>query len=168
MITLDQLEHCWDQGDGPWLSHQWRVLEFPTIGGLKLDPVLCEEIVLPLPTFGERDKSLGSGTISLAATSSAGQLEMVFGLDNKFRALKYLNNWEHLIQNPYTGGFRLPSVYMKEISVGYFSGDGTQVARGVCRNAWPTTYSGIGGDRVPADKPINASFKVTAFYWEWL
>ena len=168
MITLDQLEHCWDQGDGPWLSHQWRVLEFPTIGGLKLDPILCEEIVLPLPTFGEREKSLGSGTLSLAATSSAGQLEMVFGLDNKFRALKYLNNWDLLIQNPYTGGFRLPSVYMKEISVGYFSGDGTQVARGVCRNAWPTTYSGIGGDRVPSDKPINASFKVTAFYWEWL
>ena len=168
MITLDQLENCWEQGDGPWLSHQWRVLDFPTIGGLKLDPVLCEEIVLPLPTFGAREKSLGSGTISLAATSSAGQLEMVFGLDNKFRVLKYLNNWDHLIQNPYTGGFRLPSVYMKEIPVGFFSGDGTQVARGVCRNAWPTTYSGIGGERVPSDKPINASFNVTAFYWEWL
>ncbi|ARW58772.1 putative tail tube protein [Erwinia phage vB_EamM_Y3] len=142
--TLADLQDSSAPGlDDPFMQDKWRVRSFPAIGGFSLSPFACEEVELPFSVYQMKSKEVASVAIHTPQSSSVDGFSLMFGLDQKLAAMKYFNAWQSLIQNPYTGGFRLPSVYKKNIIVELYDGQGTMIGYQELRNCWPIGGQGL-------------------------
>lgn len=143
-VTLDELLDSNQPGLGdPMLSDKWRIVALPTIGGVSLSPLACEELDLPFPVYQETSKQIATVEVYFPKGTSLSGFSATFGLDHKAAVLRYADAWANLIQNPYTGGFRLPGVYKKNIEVALFDTKGTKVVTAVIRNCWPLGLSNL-------------------------
>lgn len=142
--TLDDLQDNSAPGlDDPFMQDKWRVRSFPVIGGISLSPFACEEVDLPFAVYQSKSKEVASVNINWPHGSSVDGFSFIFGMDQKLAALKYFNAWSELIQNPYTGGFRLPSAYKKNVIVELYDNQGTMIAEQQLRNCWPIGGQGL-------------------------
>lgn len=137
-VTLTELRNAKEAGlADPFTTEKWRILSLPSMGGITLNPIACEEIDLPFPTFTEKSKEIASTQIHWPHATSVDGFGSMWGLDQKLTLMKYFQNWAALIQNPYTGGFSLPSAYKKRIQIALFDIKGEIIARSEVRNCWP-------------------------------
>lgn len=167
MITLEEFEDAYSGEFAPWQTHQWKVESFPMINGKRIPIALAEQVGLPYPQFTERSKNIGSTEIFYAGGSTVGAFSITFGLDQRWRAIRYISEWQELIQNPYTGGFRMPSQYKKDIIVGLYDSQGKRFASGTVRNCWPLGYDGPALDPTPALGQTTVQLKCDGFYITW-
>lgn len=150
-VTLTELSDVQMPGlADPYTTEKWRIVSLPTIGGVSLSPLACEEIELPFPVFTAKSKEVASTQINWPQGSSVDGFSSQWGIDQKMAVLKYFQSWQNLIQNPFTGGFSLPSVYKKPIRVALYDIKGTVIATSEVRNAWPIgcqslSLNGTGG-----------------------
>lgn len=166
MITLDEFESVYAGAD-PWLSFLWKIVEMPQIGGMSLPPALIEGVTLPIPAFVERAKNIASTEMFYAGGTSPGQFSMICGLDQKLRAMRYFDYWSQLIQNPYTGGFRLPSQYKKDVHAELYNNQGEVVCTCIVRNTWPQAVDGLNTGTDSTSPQLNVAFKSDAFLFKW-
>ncbi|QZE56331.1 hypothetical protein pEaSNUABM40_00135 [Erwinia phage pEa_SNUABM_40] len=149
--TLDDLNDSSAPGlDDPFMQDKWRVREFPVIGNYTLSPFACEEVDLPFSVYQQKSKEVATVQINWPHGSSVDGFSLLFGLDQKLAVMKYMTAWQNLIQNPYTGGFRLPSAYKKNIIIELYDNQGQMVGEQQLRNCWPIggqsiTLNGTGG-----------------------
>ncbi len=137
-VTLDELNDTSLVGnDDPYFLDKWRVDAFPNIGPVLLSPVACEEVSLPFSMMQQKTREIATTAVKWPKTSTVNSFSFRFHLDQKFAVVKYFQQWETLIQNPYTGGFRLPSVYKKNINITLYDNQGTAIHRHTIRNCWP-------------------------------
>lgn len=155
-VKLEELLDSTQPGLGdPLLSDKWRIISLPTISGVSLSPLACEEIDLPFPVYQESSKQIATVDVYFPKGTSLAGFNMTFGLDQTAAVLKYMDAWANLIQNPYTGGFRLPGVYKKNLEVGLFNTMGKKVVTVTLRNCWPLglnalSLNGTGARLMPA------------------
>lgn len=143
-VTLDDLQDSSQPGlADPFTTEKWRLLSLPAIGGVSLSPLACEEVELPFPVFQEKSKEIASTAIYFPQGSSVSGFSMMFGLDQKLAVLKYMQAWSSLIQNPYTGGYRLPSAYKKNLQIALYDIKGQVIATAEIRNCWPLGMQGL-------------------------
>lgn len=132
------------QGLGdPYQIDKWRILSLPTMGSVALSPLACEEVELPFSAYQERSREVATTSITMARSVSVSSFSTRWHMDHYMAILKYFTAWENLIQNPYTGGFRLPSVYKKNIDIGLYNLGGDLVHRHTLRNIWPQGPQGL-------------------------
>lgn len=142
--TLDDLNDSTAPGlDDPFMQDKWRVRSFPVIGNISLSPFACEEVELPFSVYQSKSKEVATVNINWPHGSSVDGFSLMFGLDQKLAAIQYFNAWQNLIQNPYTGGFRLPAVYKKNLVVELYNNQGTMIATQELRNCWPMGGQGL-------------------------
>ncbi|AQT28611.1 putative tail tube protein [Erwinia phage vB_EamM_Yoloswag] len=150
-VTIDELQDSSQPGlADPFMLDKWRFLTLPQIGGVSLSPLACEEVGLPFPVFQQKSKEVATTSTSWPSATSVEGFTAQFSLDEKLAVIKYYTAWQNLIQNPYTGGFRLPSQYKKNLQVALFNTQGTQVMVHELRSVWPLgmqelTLNGTGG-----------------------
>ena len=136
--TLDDLQDTSAPGlDDPFMQDKWRVRAFPVIGDVSLSPFACENVDLPFAAYQTKTKEIATASINTPQSSSVDGFSLSFGLDQKLAVMKYFTAWQNLIQNPYTGGFRLPSVYKKNLIIELYDNQGTMIGEQQLRNCWP-------------------------------
>lgn len=167
MISLAELEAGSSGKYEPFLSHMWRVAQMPAIGGQSLPVTFVEGVSLPFPTFTERSKAVASTEIYLANGTRTGEFTMQVGIDQFQSAWRYFTDWMNLVQNPYTGGFRLPSVYKKHVPVSLYDVTGKVMVTATVRNCWPTGFNlgELGG--APSIQLGQVQFKCEALIPNW-
>lgn len=168
MITLDELEEYSSGEYEPWLSHMWAIDKMPDIGGVTLNRVLVEACNLPMPTFGERSKQIASTTIYLASASDPGSFTLEIAQTARLHGLRYFTAWRDLVQNPYTGGYHLPSVYKKNIAITLFDTTGKPIATATVRNCWPVSYEGLSLARTADNQPGQVQMRAESLVWKWV
>lgn len=137
-VTLRELQDTSQPGlADPYTTEKWRILSFPSIGGVSLSSAACEEIEIPFPVFQVKSKEIASTSIHFPQGSSVEGFPAMFGIDQKAAVLRYFQSWSGLIQNPYTGGFRLPSVYKKNLQIALYDVKGNVIVTSEVRNCWP-------------------------------
>ncbi|QYW03099.1 hypothetical protein pEaSNUABM13_00140 [Erwinia phage pEa_SNUABM_13] len=142
--TLADLQDTSAPGlDDPFMLDKWRIREFPTMGGVSLSPFACEEVDLPFSVFQSKSKEVASVAINWPHGSSIDGFNLMFGIDQRLAVMKYFTAWQNLIQNPYTGGMRLPSAYKKNMFIELYDNQGKMVAAMQLRNCWPVGGQGI-------------------------
>lgn len=166
-VTLEQFERYSTGEYEPWLSDKWKVVNLPTIGGLTLPAELIETVTPPFNVLQERAKNIASSEIYFASATRPGQLSMGVSNTARLHALKYFDYWMQLIQNPYTGGFRLPSTYKKNLGCELYDTTGRRILTIEIRNAWPLTYEGLNLTQAPESAPLQVQFKCEACRLVW-
>lgn len=166
-VTLAQLEKHSEGQYEPWQSDKWKVLALPTIGGLKLPIELIEAVTPPFNVLQERAKNIASSEIYFANGTRPGQFSMEAASTARLHALRYFDTWQQMIQNPYTGGFRLPSTYKKNISCALYDPTGQLVVTIEVRNCWPASYDGLALARQSSNEPLVVQFKCDACRLIW-
>ena len=151
-VTLSDLGDERLRGKNSLYKFLWRVAAMPTIKGIEggtytLPPLNVETITLPLPRQGVTQAEV-------AATTSY--------LDDKLTSLQYFIEWNKSIQNPYTGGFYLPSRYKKNFEVVLFDGGGKPTMTALLIGVWPNTIQEMELDATDDKHKINVSFSVDA------
>lgn len=137
-VSLDEIQDTTQPGlDDPFMLDKWRLLSLPTMGGVNLSPLACEVVGVPFPVFQQKSKEVATTSFSWPHATSVDGFSAQFSLDQKLAVIKYYTAWQNLIQNPYTGGMRLPSAYKKNLEVALFDNQGQQVAVIELRNVWP-------------------------------
>lgn len=137
-VTLTELMSTNAVGlSDPYTTEKWRLVSLPTIGGITLSPLACEEIELPFPVFTDKSKEVATTQIHWPQGSSIDGFSSQWHLDQTAALMKYFQNWQMLIQNPYTGGMRMPSVYKKILRVALFDIKGNVIATSEVRGCWP-------------------------------
>lgn len=150
-VTLDELQDSSQPGlADPFMLDKWRLLTLPTIGGVSLSPLACEEVGLPFPVFQQKTKEVATTSFSFPNSTSVEGFTAQFSLDQKLAVIRYYTAWQNLIQNPYTGGYRLPSAYKKILNVALYDNQGQQIMTQELRNVWPQgmqelSLNGTGG-----------------------
>lgn len=150
-VTLDELQDSSQPGlADPFMLDKWRILTLPSISGVNLSPIACEEVGLPFPVFQQKTKEVATTSFSWPHATNVDGFTAQFGLDQKAAVIRYYTAWQNLIQNPYTGGMRLPSVYKKRLEVALFDNQGNQIMVQELRNVWPLgmqelSLNGTGG-----------------------
>lgn len=166
-VTLEQFERYSSGEYEPWMSDKWKVLAMPTINGIVLPPELIESVVPPFNTLQERAKNIASSEIYFANGTRPGQFSMECSNTARLHALKYFDTWMQAVQNPFTGGFRLPSTYKKNVSCALYDTTGKQILTIEVRNCWPVSYDGLPLGRQPESSPLQVQFKCDACRLIW-
>ena len=121
-----------------------------------------------MPTFGERSKQIASTTIYLASASDPGSFTLEIAQTARLHGLRYFTAWRDLVQNPYTGGYRLPSEYKKNIAVTLFDTTGKPIATATVRNCWPVSYEGLSLARTADNQPGQVQMRAESLVWKWV
>lgn len=167
MITLDDLNKV-SLGDyEPHTTERWKVLEFPVIGSSALESAIAESIDLPFPTFQDKSKPVASSQLYFASGSSVDGFTVTFGVDQKWRSVKYITSWTNLVQNPVTGGFRLPSAYKKNLQIGFYNLNNDLIVTAHVANCWPLGISNMAFNAEVARTMISVPFKCEAVFLEF-
>lgn len=163
LISIEDLSSLHSGEREPLQTWKWRLVAFPDIGGYKLPPTYCEEITLPIPAFNTNQKEIAGTTVTFPGNTSIDSFEMVLYEDSVISTLTYMQDWQSIIQNPRTGGYRTPSHYWKDLQVELYNIRNEVVANSLIKNAWPVAVSppqlnqdGSGRLR------LNATFACTA------
>lgn len=137
-VTLDELNDTSLVGnDDPFFLDKWKVDAFPNTGPILLNPIACEQVNLPFAMFQQKTREIATTTVKWPKTTTVQGFTAQFHVDQKLAVVAYFMQWENLIQNPYTGGFRLPSVYKKNIPITLYDNQGQPIHRHTIKNAWP-------------------------------
>ena len=134
------LEHFTQMSIGDYEPHtteKWIVREFPTFNGVTLDSVIAEAIDLPFPIFSDKSKSVASSQIYFPAGVSVSGFSVSMGVDQKLRALKFIDAWRSNIRNPRTGGYKTPSNYKRTLTVDLYNVKGDVIGSADLKNVWP-------------------------------
>lgn len=134
------LEHFIQMSTGDYEPHtteKWLVREFPTFNGVTLDPTTAEAIDLPFPVFSDIGKSVASSQVFFPSGISISGFSVTMGVDQKLRALRYVNAWSANIRNPKTGGYKTPSNYKRTIVVDLYNVKGDVIGSSELKNIWP-------------------------------
>mgnify|MGYP001156605841 CR=1 FL=1 len=137
-VTFDEIDSAYSETREPWSSDKWRIVSFPDLGGATLDPLACLEMDLPMPSFNDCVKHYGVSSMSFVGGIQIDGFNMTLNVDDNWRAMKYIWHWFRTMQNPDTGGFHLPSFYMKDFDVALFSkSTGDVIVKSKILNCWP-------------------------------
>lgn len=159
-VTLTELTDASAPGlADPFTTEKWRIVSLPVIGGQNLSPLACEEIELPFPVYTEKSKEIASTQIHWPHGSSIDGFGSQWGIDQKAAVMKYFQNWQDLIQNPYTGGFRMPSVYKKHLRIALFDIQGKVIATSEVRSCWPVGMQSLSLNGAGGRGMISMQFK---------
>ena len=164
-VTFDELDSFTKTDGAPWLSSRWRLLRLPTINGNSPSELMVEEMSLPMLGYEARTKHYGSNSMSFVGGVQIEGFNMSMIVDDAWRSVRYINDWFQTMQNPKTGGFYLPSRYMKTIRVAMFNTEGDQILTSKIDNCWPLS---MGSPQLSAssDKTvISVEFKC---FWQTL
>lgn len=162
-VTYDEVFDDSQPGlSDPFQLDKWKILALPAIGSVTLSPYACEEIELPFSAYQERTREVATTSIALPRGVSVSSVTARFHVDQYLAVLKYFTAWENLIQNPYTGGFRLPSVYKKNIVIGLYTLDGTLAHRHTLRNIWPQGPQGLSLNPTGGKGELSVQFSLDA------
>lgn len=136
-VTLDELLNDTEPGlADPHTTDRWRIRKFPSFGSTRISEVACEEVDLPFPIFQEKSKEVANTEIYFPGGTSISGFSCTFGLDQTAAIMKYVDAWSNTIQNPNTGGYRLPSAYKKNILVDLYNAKGEVIISAEIRNCW--------------------------------
>lgn len=169
-VTLSDLGNKKQRSSNSLYKFLWRVPVMPTIQGVaepvsgsyELPPLNVEALTLPLPTQNVVDAQIAAATLFFADKSAIEQFNMVVKEDDMLTSLKYFTAWNHNIQNPYTGGFYLPSRYKKNIEVFLFNSQGEVVMSVWLKGVWPTNIENFELDNTDDKHKLNISMSVDA------
>ena len=166
-VTLSDLGDERLRGKNSLYKFLWRVAAMPTIKGIEggtytLPPLNVETITLPLPRQGVTQAEVAATTIYFADKGEIDQFNMICKEDDKLTSLQYFIEWNKSIQNPYTGGFYLPSRYKKNFEVVLFDGGGKPTMTALLIGVWPNTIQEMELDATDDKHKINVSFSVDA------
>ena len=138
MYTFDDIAALTNDEE-PLPNWTWRIVSFPTFGSIELSPKMVKSCTLPLPKFSPRSKVVGATTVTSAGMSEVDAFDLVIQENQKVDGLNYINNWMANIQNPFTGGYYLPSRYKKNIDIVLYNVLGEPILEATLKNVWPTT-----------------------------
>ncbi len=140
-VTFDELSSYMSGDKEPWLSNRWRVLNFPTMGGATLSHLVCESMDLPIPQFDVRTKHYGAWSLHFVGGSNVDGFSMQLYVDDAWRSVKYITAWQSCMQNPDTGGFYLPSYYMRDLQIGLYNHKGESILTSTVQDVFPISMS---------------------------
>lgn len=140
-ISIDKLINERSGDREPLLSFYWQIQKFPMIGGYTLPSSYCLSMTLPFPAFNTQQKELAGTTITFPGNTSIDSFEMTLYVDSVASSIAYIQDWQSLIQNPLTGGYRTPSHYWKDIDVDLHNTKGKITVQSGIKNVWPISIS---------------------------
>lgn len=140
-LAIDDLINERSGDREPLLGFYWKLDAFPSIGGHTLPSSYCEEIDLPFPAFNTQQKELAGTTITFPGNTSIDGFEMTLYVDSLASSIVYIQDWQSLIQNPLTGGYRTPSHYWKDLTVRLHNTKGATTVVSNIKNVWPISIS---------------------------
>lgn len=143
LLNLDKLKQVHSGNREPLQSWKWYIKELPIIGGRTIPTSYCENINLPFAGFNTDSKEIAGTTVVFAGTSSIDGFEMQVYEDVSVSSIGYFLDWQSLVQNPATGGFRVPKYYWKNIDVVLMDNFNRDIATATLRNVWPVMISPI-------------------------
>ena len=164
-VTFDELNSFLQEEYEPWLSNRWRVVEMPTINNFRLSALVVETLNLPMLGYEARTKHYGSSSMSFVGGQQIDGFSMTLLLDDGWNSVKYITDWFATMQNPNTGGFYLPSYYMKDIKVAIFNNKGEQIVTSTISNVWPLTIGAPELNPQSNKTTVNVEFKC---FWQTL
>lgn len=161
-LQLSKLKSLLSGDREPLMQWKWYVEEFPEIGGRRLPPPYAESVGLPLPSMSQNTREVAATTLHFPGSSSIDTFEMILYEDQSISSLSYIQDWQSLVQNPRTGGYRVPSIYWKNLQVKLLNNENGVAATALLRNVWPLGASPITLDNSPGSLKINAQFCCSA------
>lgn len=175
-VTLSDLSNEELRGKNSLYKFAWRVEAMPIISGVaspltgtyRLPPLNVEALTLPMPQQSVTEAVVSATTVYFADKHQIDQFNMTVKEDEYLSSLKYFTAWNHNIQNPYTGGFYLPSRYKKDIPVMLFDNQGREVMRAKLKGVWPNTIQQFELDNTDDKHKLNVSLSVDALVPEFL
>lgn len=169
-VTLSDLKNDVLRGNNSLYKFQWRVPVMPSINGVAepvtgtyvLPPLNVEALTLPMPRQNTVNAEIAAATLFFADKTEIEEFNMVVKEDDKMNSLKYFTAWNHNIQNPYTGGFYLPSRYKKNIEVYLFNSQGEVVMSAWLKGVWPNNIENLELDNTDGKHKLNIGMSVDA------
>lgn len=161
-LQLSALKEIFSGQREPAMQWKWYIESFPDIGGRRLPPPYLESISLPMPMLNTDQKEIAATTVSFPGASSIDSFEMVLKEDVSLSSIGYVQDWQSLVQNPLTGGYRVPAVYWRDFSVKLIDTRNIVYATAEIRNAWPLGASQIQLDQSNEFLKINVQMNCTA------
>lgn len=159
-VSYDELFDASANGlDDPYTLEKWRILDLPNVGPFMLSPLACEEVSLPFSIFQQKTREIATTSVSWPKAVSVSSFSARFHMDQKAAVLKYFGQWERLIQNPYTGGFYLPSRYKKNMTVALYDNAGVIIHQHELRNVWPQGVQELGLNGTGGRAVISIQFE---------
>lgn len=166
LLDLNKLKQVHSGYREPLQAWKWYVKELPIIGGRTLPTSYCEGINLPFAGFNTDAKEIAGTTVTFAGTSSIDGFEMRMYEDVSASTIGYFLDWQSLVQNPATGGYRLPRYYWKNFDVVLMDNFNRDIATATLRNVWPVMISpidlGQSGDRVTLSIQMSCTAQIFA------
>lgn len=164
-VTFDEISSFMTGDKEPWLTNRWRVKKLPEINGYTPSELMVESIDLPFVQFDVRTKHYGAWSMHFVGGSQIDGFTMTMYVDDKWRSIKYINDWFQTMQNGTTGGFYLPSVYMKKMEVDLFDTKGDLILTSRIDNIFPISMSDPSLSAESNKLVISVQFKC---YWQTL
>lgn len=162
MLSIEQLENERSGDREPMLNYFWKLSEFPLIGGFRLPSSYCETITLPFPAFNTQQKEIAGTTVTFPGNTSIDSFEMTLYVDSLASSIAYIQDWQSLVQNPLTGGYRTPSHYWKDLACDLFNTKGKTTVVSTIKNAWPISLSPPQLNQDTGRLQANVQFACTA------
>lgn len=117
--------------------HDWKWVCTSLPFGMDSD--YCESVNIPLPSFNQKPL-FGAGTFTFyPGFEEVSAFDCEFYEDISMRTSTWLEMWRHMIRNPETGAFSLPTRYKRDMTFDLVNDSNTPILTIVARNCWPTT-----------------------------
>jgi hypothetical protein len=162
ILKIDDLADLHSGDREPFQSWKWSLVSFPEIGGFTLPPSYCEEIGLPFPAFATKQKEIAGTTVTFPGNTSIDSFEMIMYEDSVLSSIAYIQDWQSLVQNPRTGGYRTPSHYWKDFAVELYNNKNEVAATSTIRNVWPISLGNPQLNQETGRLRVNVQFVCTA------
>lgn len=163
LLALSKLKEMHKGSREPLQSWKWYLKAFPKIGNLVLPTSYCEELGLPFPQFAQNSKEFASTTVTFPGAISIDGFEMVLYEDQAASSMGYVQAWQSMIQNPYTGGYRVPAFYWRDLEAVLMDTRNNDIATAIIKNAWPLGMSSIQLNQAGAERvKISVQMQCTA------
>lgn len=164
-VTLTDLHDVDQRSQSSLKKFAWRITNMPVIKGIdggsfKIPLLDIETISLPLPKQNVTEAQVAATTLYFADKSQLDQFNMSIKLDSDASNLQYFIEWNKNIQNPYSGGFYLPTQYKRVVEAELYNGKGEIVLSAVLKGCWPSTIEELTLDASDDSHKLNVSFSI--------
>lgn len=153
-----------EKGRQPMMQFKWIVIDFPTINGVKLPSSYFETVNLPFSGFALNTKEVATTNINFPGNSSFDSFELQMYEDEYMTTSLFIQDWKSLTQNPYTGGYRTPVHYWKNMRIGLMDSNNVIRTESVIRNCWPIMQSAITLNQENGRLMLNVQMSCTSQY----
>lgn len=140
-LTLEYFEKMSSGDYEPHTTEKWLVREFPKFGSETLDSIVGEAMDLPFPMLQDKGKSVASSQVFFPSGIQIQGFSIQLGVDQKLRAIRYIQAWQNAIRNPTTGGYYPAASYKRTLLVDLFDVKGNVIGTAKLENVWPLGVS---------------------------